>query len=70
MGIFICFVISLLIAFLVVGILKGQLKSVETKTQADTYVTGEALQLTVREDRYTHTTRDRRYDPQEKDKKK
>ena len=70
MGVFICFLIALVIAFVVVGILKNQLKSVAVKTQADTYVTGEALQLTNREDLYSHTTRDRRYDPVEKDKKK
>ena len=68
MGIIICFLIALGIAFLVVGILKGQLKSVAIKTQADTYVTEEALELTCREDHYTHTTRDRRYDPVDKDK--
>ena len=70
MGVFICFIIALLIAFLVVGILKGQLKSVATKTQADAYVTRDALTLTQREDVYTHTTRDRRYDPQDRNKKK
>ena len=70
MGILVCFLISLVIAFLVVGILKSQLKSVEVKTQADSYVTEQALSLTQREDVYTHTTRDRRYDPVDKDKKK
>ena len=70
MGVLICFLIALVIAFLVVGILKEQLKSVAVKTQADAYVTRDALNLTQREDIYTHTTRDRRYDPQDKDKKK
>ena len=70
MGTVICFLIALVIAFLVVGILKGQLQSVAAKTQADHYMTGEALKLTHREDVYTHTTRDRRYDPVDKEKKK
>ena len=63
MGTIICFIFALGIALIVVGILKSQLKSVEVKTQADTYVTKEALELTLREDHYTHTTRERRHDP-------
>ena len=70
MGVIICFLIALGLAFLVVGILKGQLRSVETKTQADTYVTEDALELTERQDLYMRTTRERRYDPVDKDRKK
>ena len=70
LGWVICFGIALLIAFLVTGILKGQLKSVETKTRADSYTGPNALELTHREDLYTHTTRERRYDPVDKDKEK
>ena len=67
MGMIICFLLSLGIAMIVVGILKQQLKSVEVKTQADTYVTEGALDLVQKSDRYTHTTRERKYDPVNKD---
>ena len=67
MGTIICFIFALGIALIVVGILKSQLKSVEAKTQADTYVTKEALNLTFREEHYTHTTRQRRHDPLDDD---
>ena len=56
----------MLAAFLVTGILKAQLKSVEIKTQADSYASPDALNLTHREDVYTHTTRTRVYRPEDK----
>ena len=68
MGVLICFLLALLIAFLVIGILKSQLKSVAKKTQADHYAGPDALTLTGREDVFTHCTRTRTYSPREKKK--
>ena len=67
-GAIVCFVIALLIALLVIFILKSQLKSVSVKTLADQYMSPGALHLTLQEDHYTHTTRTRTYDPEDKDK--
>ena len=65
-GVLLCFLVAFLIASLVIGILKGQLKSVELKTQADSYMAPTALELTGRDDLYTHTTTTRTSDPQDK----
>lgn len=62
-GIIACIVSGFLIAFIVRGVLKGQLKSVASKTQAAAYVAAKGLQLTDKYDRYTHTTQSRIYDP-------
>ena len=48
--------ISIVIAFIVCGILKHQMKSVFKKVEADTYTTDEGLTLTGCRDLYTHTT--------------
>ena len=67
MGVIVCFLIALVIAFIVIGVLKSQLKSVEIKTRADGYMGSDALKLQVREDRYTHTTKTRVYSPERDD---
>ena len=69
MGILICFLIMLGAAFLVTGILKAQLKTVEKKTRADRYAGPDALTLHTREDLYSHTSESRRYLPVNKEKK-
>ena len=66
-GVVVCFILALIIAFVVIGILKGQLKSVAAKTEADSYAGPDALTLTHQDDVYTHTTRERVYSPLEKD---
>ena len=64
-GIVACIILGVLIAFIVRGVLKGQLKSVAMGTGAEEFVTGEGLTLTARNDIYTHTTKTRVYDPPE-----
>lgn len=53
-------VIALLIALVVCLILKGKMKSVRRKTEANTYMTTAGLHLTERQDLYTYTTESRR----------
>ena len=67
LGIVICFLLALLGASLVTGALKGQLKSVAKKAEAVGYESAGALNLRVREDRYTHTTTSRVYSPESSD---
>ena len=66
-GIVACIILGVLIAFIVRGVLKGQLKSVAMGTDAEEFVTGEGLTLTARNDIYTHTTTTRVYDPPDDD---
>ena len=47
-------------------ILYGQMKTAKRKTQANDYMPG--FNLRVKRDRYTHTTRERTYDPPQKEK--
>lgn len=58
-----CFVISLVIALIVVFVLKAQLRSVAQETNAANYIDEDGLNLTKRYDRFTHQTRTRVYDP-------
>ena len=53
-------VIAVVIALVVCLILKGKMKSVRRKTEANTYMTAAGLHLTERQDLYTYTTESRR----------
>ena len=50
------------IAAIVCGILYSRMKTAKIKTEANDYI-GAGLQLRVRQDNYTHTTRTQVYDP-------
>lgn len=50
------------IAAIVCGILYSRMKTAKIKTEANDYI-GSGLQLRVRQDNYTHTTRTQVYDP-------
>ncbi len=52
--------LSLLIAWIVCSILKGRMKSAVLAADADNYVRPEAVQITLRDDRFSHTTTTRR----------
>ncbi len=65
-GIIACTVLGILVAVLVAFLLKHQLKSVAHGTQAEAFVAAGGLQLTRQQDRYTHTTQSRVYDPPSK----
>ena len=54
--------VPLAIAAIVCGILYGRMKTAKIKTEANDYI-GSGLQLRVRQDNYTHTTRTQVYDP-------
>lgn len=62
-GIIACVLLGFLTALIVTSVLKAQLTSVSQKAEAGDFKAGEGLQLSVRTDRYTHTTRTRVYDP-------
>lgn len=59
-GILMAVGISCAIALVVCLVLKGKMKSVRRKAEAQTYVTPDGLCLTDSYDRYTHTTETRR----------
>ena len=59
--------LSLVLALVICLSLKGMMKSVRRSARADIYVTEEGLNLTEQVDRYTHTTRERTYDPPQKE---
>ena len=65
-GVIFCIGISILITIFVSMALKRQMKSVEEKAEASSYVKKNGVVLTDSYDRYTHTTESRRYDPPEK----
>lgn len=65
-GIIACTVLGLLVAVLVAFLLKQQMKSVARSTQAEAFVAAGGLHLTRQQDRYTHTTQSRVYDPPSK----
>ncbi len=51
---------AVIIAFIVCGVFKSQMKTAVKATSADTYVAPGGVDIQLREDRYTHTTRTRR----------
>ncbi len=53
-------VVSALIAWLICSALKGKMKTARIAADADSYVQPGAVQITRREDRFTHTTETRR----------
>ena len=53
-------VLSLLGAWGVCSLLKGRMKSVRTAADADSYVRPDAVRITRRDDRFTHSTQTRR----------
>ena len=59
--------IGVVLAIAVCLFLKSKMKTVRQGAEADAYVTAEGLNLTERYDRYTHTTRERTYDPPQKE---
>lgn len=59
-GVAVAVVISLLISLVICLILKGKMKSVSRKAEANAYVAGAGLKLTGRQDLYTYTTETRR----------
>ena len=63
-AIVVLFLLAMLVAFLVTLGLKGQLKSVEAKTEAMDYTGPNDLHLTVEEDVFLHTTTQRVYSPE------
>ena len=65
-GIAVCIVLGFVAAFIVRGVLKGQLTSVSEKTEAAAFIDG-SLQLRERQDLFLYMTKDRVYDPPQKD---
>lgn len=65
-GILACVVLGVLVAALITLLLKSQLRSVAKGTQAEAFVAAGGLELSQRQDQYTHTTQTRIYDPPEK----
>lgn len=59
-GVVLAVVIALMIALVICLILKGKMKSVRKKAEANAYVASAGLKLTDRQDLYTHTTETRR----------
>ena len=59
-GVAIAVAIALLISLVVCLILKGKMKSVSRKAEANAYVASGGLTLTGRQDLYTYTTESRR----------
>ena len=57
------FVIPLVAAGIVCGILYAQMKTANEQTHANAYMPAEGLALSVVEDTYTHTTETETYDP-------
>lgn len=66
-GVAACTVLGFLVAFIVMAILKRQLKSVAHGTQAEAFVAAGGLKLTQQHDQYIHTTESRVYDPPEQE---
>ncbi len=62
-GILVCVLLGVLIAALITFLLKRQLRSVAKGTQAEAFVSAGGLELSRRQDQYTHTTQTRIYDP-------
>lgn len=65
-GIIACIVLGFVVAFIVKAALKGQLTSVSEKTEAAAFIDG-SLHLRERQDLFLYMTKDRVYDPPEKD---
>ena len=59
-GVAIAVAVSMLIALVICLILKGKMKTVSKKAEANAYVTTAGLKLTGRQDLYTYTTESRR----------
>ncbi len=53
-------VIAAILAFIICGVFKAQMKTAVKATSADTYVTPDGVNIHTRQDVYTHTTRIRR----------
>lgn len=60
-----CVVLGFIVAFIVRGVLKGQLKSVAMGTTAEAYA-ATGIELSDKRDQYINTTQSRIYDPPEK----
>ena len=65
MWIFISLGLGLVIALIVVGVMKGKLKTVRSQAGADSYVRKGSMNLTVRQDLFLYRTVDRRERPKE-----
>lgn len=66
-GVVLCVLLGLVIAFIVRGVLRGQMKSVAAAGEAKYYVNRAGTDMDVVQDLYTHTTQSRVYDPPRKD---
>ena len=66
-GVVFCMIPGLIIAFIVRGRLKRQLRSVAYARNANDFVCDGAVELEEHWDRYTHTSTSRRYDPPDRD---
>ena len=62
-GVVIVVGVSFLISGLICAVLCSRMKTAKQKTEANDYMPGSGLKLTVREDRYLRTTRTQVYDP-------
>lgn len=51
---------AVIIAFIICGVFKSQMKTAVKATSADTYVTPGGVDIHIRQDNYTHTTRTKR----------
>ena len=58
---------SCMISGFICIMLKWKMQTVHKKVEANEYVTAGGLTLTKQYDRYTHTTRERTYDPPQKE---
>lgn len=67
MGVLFCMLLGLIVAFLVRGHLKRQLRSVAYAHNANNFVADGAVALTEHYDHYSHTTTSRDYDPPDRD---
>ncbi len=56
----IALVVGAVIALIVCSVMKAQMKTAVKATDADVYVAPSGVEMQIREDRYTHTTRTRR----------
>ena len=68
-GVIACIILGFVIAFIVRGALKGQLKSVAAGTDAEKFVADGGLKLHEQYDHFTHRTESRVYNPPDDDSK-
>lgn len=69
MNIFVCVIIGVVIAFIVVSVMKSGLTSVATKRQADNYVIRESVKIRNTFDNFERKTLDKREKPKQAETK-